>query len=1664
MAPRRATAAVPCRAPVRPEDEECIAARLRHLNGTGAVEHFRRNLNHYDENKGEFSLTKLAKVYQNYWKENENRMNVEVQERPDAIYQLLRVPEKICIDHELKDLQDFWVPKKHQRLRQPHRDFDRLQMQSKDAHTILKTMLCDGAMREQPEVARWCTQELAPETPPSVLSKGLADFLQDNQAQAIDAGIMSSSQLIDLDKYKYFNQHDRRTNVSLVYLEFPTAQHLWESLQELLKRAQRLFLWQVRNRFRIPTALGEYYMALKFQLQLKDSSLHYAELRLCLSGKSKKLNTIQMFRETMKKAEEILHQSCDVPLMETALVAQYLTSMLRSRSIRHDDVVFLRCNDVNLEVDGEDVFAQSAELTSCQLFMVEREAGPGVVKVGDRIRLKSQFTHRYLDVHPSSHLRCRAQQPSLDREELGMTRSICPPILKSKEDYDMIFTVEVVGCRDDYALSRVGMAGKLKEYRGLHVESSLKLKVNAVNCVTVRMGQNNFLTSFGERFPVKSEPVNVLSSAGQVFTIYRDGAQVLDFHALHQTGRKPIRTLASQTSDEILQKTMMEALGVGKLGHPCKNWSSDAEVEHIFAHFSSKTSGRFRRLLGWESFGVYKLTTKWGDRAVKVYSQSGGCCNSTLVAIVRRVPAATFLVKGTFTMTQKRIKVIYHHAASGEGFGRTYIPQHRRHVTLNMVAGFAAKQAMRLKLLESHNQGMAFLVGSSATLLRRETVLWASAMARPQPARRCTKKTNVKAAQFGRHVRLLEEGNAMSLREILAMYKARGNGKKWNGKLCCYELAPPGLSVKASYCGDPPWIFSRFGQTLWDTRAWSDQTADMDAEELPPDYYLTEEDLILPGANTKAFGSRGSFRRVPPAFKTMPLGLVAKAVADGQLGESEGAVSRRAPKASSMNVAAVLRCAYMLLEVPKAPGGRRYILEVFSSRLTRHSVLSRIISMVSALQTVGQKLQESEDPDITCALLPKKFLRICDAAITNLPLCQSPDDVEGSHQNQREQERHERELATLDRERIWTLSLVGTYACRFVVRPILRKLQVASQRPLPADELLVFADFANLMAALVQSIFDNEMRCLTQESASFWPVADLGLVIRRALGTAERSNGSGVSVSNAPTSRLMAALGAIQAIQLFEPKKKGARNALSEEGRATVVEEVIPPIMIKALVHLFLYAIHQEAIAFRSGASNEVPVRLISAMINACIAALAALMTLTGSSSAKQLPFEPSEAGSKISCDYDVCEAVSQAMTEGAQLVPRARVAQLQVERGIDALRPEVQTLIQEGALDYHEEKRLYGTERVSTIAYVWARNDKSLEEQRCILVTTSRFRLVFLGFDDEVPQPKRSDLFVLAVRDMRNIRRAVFSSRIRQFLCLLWDRTEINVEMLIFESTSRRRYFQEVLRRVPRERRKLAGDSEEVITRRNAKGITGSVKGIWEVAVNPETSLWPRGGNAQGMARLLAPRMASLIETCQVRRGGIPLAPRCPRARERASLGELERPDGTVARGVSVSFVHTLGPANVLSQRLSLLVLTRCSLTVIPFRSFWSRFWRMNVDEKYYDADEHVDQAAMDTDSDDDILPPFKETVVTSNESEEKFEASKGPFDFDDLQGVWFFAESSPKVRLQFAQPIDITFTSDGERQRFRRHLANILSEDAAPKAGKTSQALAGLLVAINL
>ena len=45
-------------------------------------------------------------------------------------------------------------------------------------------------------------------------------------------------------------------------------------------------------------------------------------------------------------------------------------------------------------------------------------------------------------------------------------------------------------------------------------------------------------------------------------------------------------------------------------------------------------------------------------------------------------------------------------------------------------------------------------------------------------------------------------------------------------------------------------------------------------------------------------------------------------------------------------------------------------------------------------------------------------------------------------------------------------------------------------------------------------------------------------------------------------------------------------------------------------------------------------------------------------------------------------------------------------------------------------------------------------------------------------------------------------------------------------------------------------------------------------------------------------------------------------------------------------------------------------------------------------------------------VLPYHPQEFVPSSPRHPKIEASKGPFDFDDLQGVWFLAESSAKAR----------------------------------------------------
>jgi len=50
-------------------------------------------------------------------------------------------------------------------------------------------------------------------------------------------------------------------------------------------------------------------------------------------------------------------------------------------------------------------------------------------------------------------------------------------------------------------------------------------------------------------------------------------------------------------------------------------------------------------------------------------------------------------------------------------------------------------------------------------------------------------------------------------------------------------------------------------------------------------------------------------------------------------------------------------------------------------------------------------------------------------------------------------------------------------------------------------------------------------------------------------------------------------------------------------------------------------------------------------------------------------------------------------------------------------------------------------------------------------------------------------------------------------------------------------------------------------------------------------------------------------------------------------------------------------------------------------------------------------------------------------------------PWQLKQLEGVWFLAEAEPRIKLRFERTEEFLFSSDGERQRWRRHLAVVLA-----------------------
>ncbi|CAE8602328.1 unnamed protein product [Polarella glacialis] len=778
----------------------------------------------------------------------------------------------------------------------------------------------------------------------------------------------------------------------------------------------------------------------------------------------------------------------------------------------------------------------------------------------------------------------------------------------------------------------------------------------------------------------------------------------------------------------------------------------------------------------------------------------------------------------------------------------------------------------------------------------------------------------------------------------------------------------------------------------------------------------------------------GVFRRgppsVPPTFATMIWALS---------GKKQGGFSKASARSvagskllvemwalSAKHLSGMLRCAFSLLEVPQVAGCRQYVKrkfleETYEQNATTMRLLTLVATVAQGLSSAanGGNPVPANELDINTAWLPAKTLRLVSSLLSHIDLVHAAEDpniytdfYQSSRsmtaEKQKQRDRLERDFAHADLGRLTFIGVTASYIERMVVPALLAMLGISGSRTMTLQEV-----------CLTQAIYGNEMSnpsdkksyasAITDGQPSGPPVVaeasgaqlQQPLAITGSPGARAAAGGPGAQVASAgvvatisdeasPPSPQNPTGSSTPSSPSQAPRKpKGNVSfALTDDARAKIVNKLFPGTTTKALVHALLYCIHEEAIAFRSGPrSSDVPVRFLTSLANKSISALAALMNMTGSTQQPESN-DASATSREVSCDYHVCEAISQAMTMGRTLVPRARITQLMAERATDALRVAVQDIIDAGGFEA-VSKTTYLTERVYTIAFGWAgvviegATQQSLSPR--LLVITSRFRFAVLEFSAAARSSKavfdRSDLTVLSCRDLQQLKAVICSPTMRQLLGFQWKKAADSrdqrdqQQVLIFESSARRGDFQRALR----------------IIQRNEAASQKLRLGVPEVRLRQEVTL-------------------SLEDVCSPTRDRNPL--------------------------VNVSFVHE---ASGQSKSLEVLLLTTITVSVMPLALFLDNYCRKDDFAHYDESNSSV--AGLDTDSENEALPD----AADDEELEEELKVMTGvrvPFELEDLQGVWFVAEASPKMKLQFStDTLEFTFVSDGERQRFRRKLAQVLA-----------------------
>eukprot|EP00929_Paragymnodinium_shiwhaense_P076950 TRINITY_DN39604_c0_g2_i2.p1 TRINITY_DN39604_c0_g2~~TRINITY_DN39604_c0_g2_i2.p1 ORF type:complete len:2704 (+),score=578.28 TRINITY_DN39604_c0_g2_i2:197-8308(+) len=689
--------------------------------------------------------------------------------------------------------------------------------------------------------------------------------------------------------------------------------------------------------------------------------------------------------------------------------------------------------------------------------------------------------------------------------------------------------------------------------------------------------------------------------------------------------------------------------------------------------------------------------------------------------------------------------------------------------------------------------------------------------------------------------------------------------------------------------------------------------------------------------------------------------------------------------------AACLRCVYNILEVPSDTHARNLALDVLFGT-PEHSDLHATLCSVATAKCLPHG--EEEFQLTSCWLTPKLLLLLS----TALRLCPAdakpammPKLSASSVKDRLEAEGIVRAEAegVYDRHQLRTVGTICGYLRKTVAPGLLRRLAVVSQVPPSLKEVILLREYAELLEVVARSVISNEMRYAE-------PLNGVHDTSPQADGSGDKSGGAW----------------------------QGRRCSLPLEERAKLFREMIPSGMIRALVQGFLYGAHREALAYHTtgggtaGALHEDERFHVQTVSSLCSRSIMALSFVMHGCESRWLSMDATPDPS--SCEYDVCQAISQAMMDGSQIVAKARIAEFLGERATDRLRFIVQRRLQEDSkarIQAQPDQQQLGvasgpwpspTERVMALGFAWRcvlrvangayRPSGPRLARVLVVVTSSLRRLVYRLDGDEMAadgtEISPDQLVLVEADDLRWVRYMEKDRCFRQYLGLGWQDEAGNQshELLFYESSNRKRAIFEIMRTVPQTVKWPENDSPPVV----------------------------HGARGPPERRLRKAAVVALQQRCMHQ------APH-----------EL----------VSVSFIKDPETYDRFEAKgLNLLVLTRKVVGVITLNSFVSMFTELDGSSPLKGVTCHFENVE-DSDCEEEKHQPSPGALpLVEAPWADKLQVLGKPYRLQEVNGVWFLADYGPKLRIKFGgEEFTHHFFYDSERQRFRHKLAQSLMKRGA-------------------